>query len=80
MEDALRRLDSAAKFAELNREGFRKILKKFDRRIGCGASPAAMADLRRFDFFLDGGAFGSGRCATLRNALRGLLRAARGRY
>jgi hypothetical protein len=26
-------------------------LKKFDRRVGCGASPAAMADLRRLSFF-----------------------------
>jgi SPX domain protein involved in polyphosphate accumulation len=73
IENALLKLDSLAKFAELNREGFRKILKKFDRRTGCGASPAAMADLRRLGFFLDAGALGAGRCAALRIALRSLI-------
>jgi hypothetical protein len=72
--DDLARLRATMRFAALNGEGFRKILKKFDRRVGCGASPAAMADLRRLGFFLDTAVAGSGRCAALRGALLALLR------
>ena len=75
--DCLSKLHATMRFAELNRDGFRKILKKFDRRTGCGVSPAAMADLQRRGFFVDSGVFGNGRCAALRIALGDALRAAR---
>ena len=74
----LAKLHTAMHFAALNSDGFRKILKKFDKRTGCGASPAAMADLHRLGFFLDNSVFGSGRFAALSIALHDLLRAARG--
>ncbi len=73
----LARLQTVLRFSALNSEGFRKILKKFDKRTGCGASSQVLADLRRRGFVADAAVFGNGRCAALRIALHEVLRAAR---
>ena len=73
----LERLDATVQYGSLNYEGFRKILKKFDKRTGCGVSSSVLADLQRHGFFLDSSVFGNGRCAALRIALQSLLRALR---
>ena len=75
--ELLRKLQATMHFAALNRDGFRKILKKFDKRTGCCVSPAALADLQRRGFFADSSVFGNGRCAALLIALNDALRAAR---
>ena len=74
---SIKRLDATAQYAALNYEGFRKILKKFDKRTGCGVSSSVLADLHRHGFFLDSSALGNGRCSSLRIALSSLLRALR---
>ena len=76
--DTLVTLDTTIKFSTLNYEGFRKILKKFDKRTGCGVSAAAMADLQRMGFVADSALFGTGRCAALRASLHRLLCELRG--
>ncbi len=73
--DTLWRLDATMHYDALNYEGFRKILKKFDKRTGCAVSSSVLADLQRHGFFLDSSALGNGRCAALRIALHALLRA-----
>ncbi len=70
---SLERLDATMQYGALNYEGFRKILKKFDKRTGCGVSSSVLADLQRHGFFLDSSALGNGRCAALRTALISLL-------
>ena len=74
---SIKRLDATAQYAALNYEGFRKILKKFDKRTGCGVSSSVLADLQRNGFFLDCSALGNGRCTALRIALNSLLRTIR---
>jgi SPX domain protein involved in polyphosphate accumulation len=71
---SLERLDATMQYDALNYEGFRKILKKFDKRTGCAVSSSVLADLQRHSFFLDSSVFGNGRCVTLRIALQSLLR------
>ena len=78
ISSSLERLELLMQYSALNYDGFRKILKKFDKRTGCGASAAVLADLRRRGFYLDGGVFGNGRCAALRIALQAAHRVARG--
>ena len=72
-EHTLLLLDTTLKFAFLNYEGLRKILKKFDKRTGMGVSAAALADLDRCGFAADAAAAGNGRCAALRAALHAIL-------
>ena len=67
-------LDATMQYDALNYEGFRKILKKFDKRTGHVVSSSVLADLQRHGFFLDSSALGNGRCAALRIALDSLLR------
>jgi SPX domain protein involved in polyphosphate accumulation len=74
---SLERLDATMQYDALNYEGFRKILKKFDKRTGCCVSSSMLTDLQRHGFFLDSSVFGNGRCAALRIALQSLLRALR---
>jgi hypothetical protein len=74
---SIERLDATMQYDALNYEGFRKILKKFDKRTGCAVSSSVLADLQRHGFFLDSSVFGNGRCAALRIALHALLRALR---
>jgi hypothetical protein len=69
--DTLWHVDATMRYGELNYEGFRKILKKFDKRTGCAVSSSALADLQRYGFCRD--AAGNGRCTTLRGALVALL-------
>ena len=71
---SLERLDATVQYDALNYEGFRKILKKFDKRTGCAVSACVLPDLQRHGFFLDGSPLGNGRCAALRIALNSLLR------
>jgi SPX domain protein involved in polyphosphate accumulation len=71
---SLERLDATMQYDTLNYEGFRKILKKFDKRTGCGVSASVLPDLQRHGFFLDSSPLGNGRCAALRIALVALLR------
>jgi hypothetical protein len=73
-EKSLEQLDATMQYDALNYEGFRKILKKFDKRTGCGISSSVLADLQRHGFFIDSSALGNGRCAALRIALSSLLR------
>ena len=74
---SLERLDATMQYDALNYEGFRKILKKFDKRTGCAVSACVLPDLERHGFFLDSSPLGNGRCAALRIALQSLLRALR---
>ncbi len=74
---SLERLDTTMQYGALNYEGFRKILKKFDKRAGCAVSSCVLPDLQRHGFFLDSSALGNGRCAALRIALNSLLRTLR---
>jgi SPX domain protein involved in polyphosphate accumulation len=74
---SLERLDATMQFGALNYEGFRKILKKFDKRTGCAVSSRVLPDLQRHGFFLDSSDLGNGRCAALRIALNSLLRTVR---
>jgi hypothetical protein len=71
---SLEQLDATMQYGALNYEGFRKILKKFDKRTGCAVSSSVLADIQRHGFFLDNSALGNGRCAVLRIALSSLLR------
>jgi SPX domain protein involved in polyphosphate accumulation len=71
---SLERLDATMLYGALNYEGFRKILKKFDKRTGCAVSASVLPDLQRHGFFLDSSPLGNGRCAALRAALSSLLR------
>ncbi len=71
---SLEQLDATMQYDALNYEGFRKILKKFDKRTGCGVSSCVLPDLQRHGFFLDSSALGNGRCAALRIGLSALLR------
>jgi hypothetical protein len=71
------RVELLMQYGALNYDGFRKILKKFDKRTGCGASSQVLADLRRRGFVADAAVFGNGRCAALRIALQSACRAAR---
>jgi SPX domain protein involved in polyphosphate accumulation len=41
---SLERLDAMMQYGALNYEGFRKILKKFDKRSGCAVSSSVLAD------------------------------------
>jgi SPX domain protein involved in polyphosphate accumulation len=72
--NSLEKLDATMQYDALNYEGFRKILKKFDKRTGCVVSSSVLADLQRHGFFLDSSALGNGRCAALRIGLSSLLR------
>ncbi len=69
---SLERLDATMQYDALNYEGFRKILKKFDKRTGCAVSSFVLADLVRLGFFVDSNALGNGRCSSLRIALNSL--------
>ena len=75
LQEELRMLDAATEFARLNAEGFRKILKKFDRRVGFGVSPRLLAWLARRSFAADA-RDPAGRCARARARLERLLSAA----
>jgi SPX domain protein involved in polyphosphate accumulation len=74
---SLERLDAMMQYGALNYEGFRKILKKFDKRTGCAVTSSVLADLERHGFFVDNSALGNGRCAGVRIALESLLRTLR---
>jgi hypothetical protein len=71
--DTLAVLDATIKFGALNYEGFRKILKKFDKRTGCGASAQMLPDLQRMGFVADRAVIGTDRCAELRASMHLLL-------
>ena len=65
-EAAAAALDAIVRFATLNYEGLRKILKKFDKRTGFCVAGATMAELRRSSFIAETqvracGAIGGGR-------------------
>ena len=71
-------LDASMKYNLLNYEGFRKILKKFDKRTGCAVSAPTLAGLQRMGFVADTAVFGTGRCAALRADMHRLLCELRG--
>ncbi len=68
-------LDIVAEYAHLNAEGFRKILKKFDRHVGFAVSGAMQRALLHHSFCVDPHA-PAGRCARARTQLERLLSAA----
>jgi SPX domain protein involved in polyphosphate accumulation len=74
---SLERLDATIQYGALNYEGFRKILKKFDKRTGCAVSSSVLADLQLHGFVVDSSSLGNGRCAGLRIALESLLQTLR---
>ena len=67
------KLDRTVRSAALNYEGFRKILKKFDKRTGRSISSAMLPRLQTSGFFVDVTSQ-NGRCASLRHRLTSLLR------
>ena len=75
---ALAQLEATVRFGQLNCLGFRKILRKFDKRTGYGVAAAVMADLSHFGFIRtalceEETTCGGGRCSSLRNGLHGVL-------
>lgn len=73
LEITLSLLETTIKFASLNYDGFRKILKKFDKNSGLGVSPSALADIHARAFVLDISPDSTGPCQAIQADLLQLL-------